>query len=52
MRMPDELTLISWLKYLESMNGKSGQSPYDFAWMWEELDLSEYRERATEIHES
>ncbi len=38
--------VIDWLKMLENRSAGHGQAPiaeYDFAWMWDELGLQEYR---------
>ena len=39
--------VIEWLKYLENNElrraADQGQEPYDSCWMWEALDLAEYR---------
>lgn len=35
--------VIEWLKYLENTDQRSGQSSYDFAWMWQELGLERDR---------
>ena len=31
--------VIGWLKYMENSDKRSPQPSYDFAWMWEELNL-------------
>jgi hypothetical protein len=37
--------LVAWLKYLENQDARlakeSGELPYDFGWMWEELGIAE-----------
>ncbi len=35
--------VIEWLKYLENTDQRSGQSNYDFTWMWQELGLERDR---------
>ena len=35
--------VIEWLKYLENTDQRSGQSDYDFTWMWQELGLERER---------
>ncbi|MCI0505099.1 MAG: hypothetical protein L0Z73_03215 [Gammaproteobacteria bacterium] len=44
--------VIEWLKYLENSEqhrvGGQQQAAYDFSWMWEELNLTEYRDNPPE----
>lgn len=35
--------VVNWLKYLENTEAKSPNPSQDFGWLWEELDLSDYR---------
>jgi len=44
----DQSKVIEWLKYLENSEqhraGQQQQASYDFRWLWEELNLTEYRD--------
>jgi hypothetical protein len=31
--------VVGWLKYMENSDKRSPQPPYDFTWMWDELNL-------------
>ena len=34
---------VQWLKYLENQAAGVASQPYDFSWIWKELDLEKYR---------
>ena len=35
--------VVQWLKYLENQAVGVGSQPYDFSWIWKELDLEKHR---------
>lgn len=35
--------VVLWLKYLENQAAGVASQPYDFSWIWKELDLEKYR---------
>lgn len=50
-RKADRVRVADWLKFMENSElhraGLEGDNPYDFAWMWDELGLSELRQAPT-----